>query len=75
MQDTLERSCQQVIALLTSHTGRLPHPEQMVTRHLQGCPYCAHWERTLGVALAVFGTAADVELPPALQRRLEGEIL
>ena len=75
MRDKRESSCQQVIALLTSHTGRLPHPEQAVTHHLRDCPYCAHWERTLSFALAMFGTAADVEIPPSLQHRLDEEIL
>jgi hypothetical protein len=75
MRDRLEHSCQQVIALLTRHTGRPPHPEPAVTRHLQGCPSCAQWKRTLSLALTVFGTAADVEVPPALQHRLEEDIL
>lgn len=74
MRDKREHSCPQVIAVLTRHTGSLPHPEQAVAHHLQDCPYCARWERTLRFALAVFGTAADVGVPPSLQRRLEEEI-
>ncbi len=74
MLDKPEQSCHHVIAVLTRQTGSMLHRGQAVTHHLQDCPYCAQWERTLRFALALFGTAADVGVPPSLQRRLEEEI-
>ncbi|HXH10744.1 MAG TPA: hypothetical protein VNP04_13405 [Alphaproteobacteria bacterium] len=67
-----ELSCQRVIALLTEHAGPIPDAadQRTVEAHLHACPACAHWQRTLQAALALFGTAANVEVPEATRRRL-----
>lgn len=66
-------ACQHVIDRLRKRDGQTMDPatEQAVNEHLKTCPSCAHWESTMRAAIAVFGTAANRDVPESVRRRLE----
>ncbi|MBI2876923.1 MAG: hypothetical protein HYY20_08580 [Candidatus Tectomicrobia bacterium] len=65
-------TCRQIIELLTAHAGTIPEAESQEARsHLEVCPSCTEWERTLKAAIEVFGTAANVEVPEPFRHRME----
>ncbi|RMG54281.1 MAG: hypothetical protein D6723_05415 [Acidobacteria bacterium] len=72
-----EMTCERVMDLLLERAGEILDAESdaVVREHLEACAACAHWAQALKAAIRMFGTAARVEVPPSLRRRVRERVM
>lgn len=70
-------TCERVMDLLLERAGEIldAESEPLVREHLDACAACARWAETLKAAIRVFGTAARVEVPASLRRRVRERVM